>query len=75
MPRTNEGDGDAVVQGRDGRPLAGAFLARAVPDFGEQGFTVCVPELENVCCDLNQERVQLCLVPLLEGLRAGRTDG
>lgn len=69
---TNEGDGDAVLQGRDGRPLPGALLSRAVPDLGQQVLAVGILELEDVGRDLNQEGVQLGLVPLLKGLCAGQ---
>lgn len=54
---TDEGDGHAVLQGRDGGPLPGALLPRAVPDLRQQVFAIAVLELENVGCDFDQERV------------------
>lgn len=52
---TDERDGDAVLQGRDGGPLPGALLPRAVPDLWQQVFAISILEPENIGCDLNQE--------------------
>ena len=63
---TDQGDGRAVLQRRDGGPLARALLPGAVPDLGEQVGARRVAELEDVGGDLDEEGVQLSLVPLVE---------
>lgn len=70
LPLTDQGHGSAVLQGRNSRPLPCAFLAGAVADLGQQVCAVGVPVLEDVSCDLNQEGVQLCLVPVFKSLSA-----
>lgn len=65
---TYECDRDSVFQGRNGRPLPCALLACAVLDLWEEVFAIAVFEFENIGCDFNQERVQLCLIPFLKYL-------
>lgn len=71
-PLTDQSDGRAVLQGRNGRPLPCSFLPGTVADLGQQVRAVRVPVLEDVGRDLDEEGVQLCLVPVLESLRASR---
>ena len=66
---TDERERYAVVERRDGRPLAGALLTGGVTDLVEQRVTVGVLVLEDVGRDLDQERVQLALVPLAHDLQ------
>lgn len=65
---TDQSDGCAVLQGWNGRPLPCAFLSGAVADLGQQVCVISVPVLEDVRRDLNQEGVQLCLVPVVKSL-------
>lgn len=71
-PLTDQSDGRAVLQGRNGRPLPCSFLPSTVADLGQQVRAVRVPVLEDVGRDLDEEGVQLCLVPVFESLRAAR---
>lgn len=66
---TDEGDRDSVLQGRNGCPLPRAFLPCTVPDLWEEVFAITVFEFENIGCDFNQERIQLCLIPFLKYLK------
>lgn len=68
LPLTNQSDGRAVFQGRNGRPLPCSFLSGTVSDLRQQMFAIAVPVFEDVCGDLNEEGVQLCLVPALKNL-------
>lgn len=68
-PVTDECDRDSVFQGRNGRPLPCAFLPCTIPDLWEEVFAITVFEFENIGCDFNQERVQLCLIPILKYLK------
>ena len=68
MPPTDEGEGHALVEGRDGGPLPCALLASGVPDLLHEGLAVGVLEGEDVGGDLDEEGVQLTLVPLLQYL-------
>lgn len=71
-PLTDQSDGRAVLQGRNGRPLPCSFLPGTVADLGQQVRAVRVPVLEDVGRDLDEEGVQLCLVPVFKSLRAAR---
>jgi hypothetical protein len=62
-------DGHAVVERRNGRPLAGALLAGRVSDLLHQERAVLVLVLEDVFGDLDQEGVQLALVPFFKHLK------
>lgn len=68
LPLTDQSHGRAVLQGRNGRPLPCAFLAGTVADLGQQVRAIGVPVLEDVGRDLDEERVQLCLVPVFKSL-------
>ena len=58
----------AEIQGVDGSPLAGTFLAGLVKNLLDQGLAVLVVVVHNVAGDLNEERVQDTLVPLGEDI-------
>lgn len=68
LPLTDQSNRSAILQSRNSRPLPCAFLSGAVTDLGQQVCAVGVPVLEDVSCDLNQEGVQLCLVPVFKSL-------
>lgn len=68
-PVTDECDRDSVFQCRNGCPLPCALLPCTVSDLGEEVFAISVFVFENIGCDFNQERVQLCLIPLLKYLK------
>ena len=63
----DEGDRHSVVEGRDCRPLSGALLSGRIPDFLDEGVSGGVSVLEDVGRDLDEERIELALVPLVEG--------
>lgn len=70
MPvHTDECDRNAVLQSRDSRPFPCALLPCAVSDFGQEWSAISVLVLQNVCSDLNKERIQLGFIPLVESLR------
>ena len=56
----------ASVKGGNGSPLAGTLLTCLVEDLGDEGLAIVVLELEDVGSDLNEERVEDTLVPLVE---------
>lgn len=68
LPLTDQSDRCAVLQGWNGRPLPCAFLSSAVADLGQQVCTIRVLVFKDVSRDLDQEGVQLCLVPVVESL-------
>lgn len=65
---TNQSDRCAVLQRWNGRPLPCAFLTCTVTDLGQQMCVIRVPVFEDVSRDLDEEGVQLCLVPAVESL-------
>lgn len=65
---TYECDRDSVLQGRNCCPLPCPFLSSTVLDLWEEVLAITVFEFENIGCDFNQERVQLCLIPFLKYL-------
>ena len=62
----DERDGHGEVERGDGRPLAGAFLAGGVEDLVHHGLAVVVLLGEDLGGDLDEEAVELALVPLAE---------
>ena len=56
----------AGIEGSNGSPLSGALLASLVQNLGHHGLTIIVLELEDVCGDLDLERVEDTLVPSQE---------
>lgn len=61
----NQCDRHAVIQRGNRRPLAGALLASSVSDALEQ-VALLVLIFEYIPRDLDQERIQLALIPLVE---------
>ena len=60
----DERHGLAEVEGVNGGPLAGALLAGAVEDLGDDRLAVSVLVCKHVARDLNEERVEHTLIPL-----------
>lgn len=63
---TNECDGLSEVKSVNGCPLSSSLLSSRVEDLVDEGHTVVVVESENVSGDLDEERVENAVVPLLE---------
>lgn len=64
----DQGQRHPLVQGGDGRPLAGALLAGGVQDVVHHALAVCRLVAQDVPGDLNEVAVQLRLVPGGEGV-------
>lgn len=64
----DQGNGHAEIEGVDSSPLSSTLLAGLVENLLNKGSAVIVVVLEDVAGDLNQERVQNSLVPLVEDL-------
>ena len=60
---------DTSIQGSNSSPFTGTLLSSRVEDLVNHGFTIVVPELEDVGGDLDQEGVKDTLVPLREDVR------
>lgn len=74
---TDKSDGHAEVEGVDGGPFSSTLLTSLVEDLLNEGCAVLVVVLEDITSDLNQERVEDTLVPLVENftdLVGGKTN-
>merc|ERR1711971_742754 len=65
---SNERYRHPILESRDGRPLPGSLLTRGVPDLLQQELPLVVLVLQDGRGDLDQEGVELALVPLVEDL-------
>lgn len=65
---TDKCDRYAILQGGDGCPLSCPLLSCTVFNFRQQVSSISVLVLQDVCCDFDQERVQLGFIPLIKSL-------
>ena len=65
---SDQGDGHPVLESRDGRPLPGSLLTGGVSDLLQQELAFLVLVLQDGRRDLDEEGVELALVPLVEDL-------
>jgi len=57
------------IEGSNSGPFTGTLLPSGVENLINHGFTIVILELEDVCGDVNQERVKDTLIPLEEDIR------